>query len=65
MGIKTEQNKLNKMISNIQSGSMSQAHHEFAVRSQLIRWFHERNTKELKAMQKGFLAMQATKGGAK
>ena len=51
------------MVSNIQSGSMSQAHYEFAVRGQLIRWFHERNTKELKAMQKGFLAVQAVKGG--
>jgi hypothetical protein len=51
------------MVSNIQSGSMSEAHYEFAVRGQLIRWFHERNTKELKAMQKGFLALQAAKGG--
>lgn len=63
MSIKKKQNKLNKMISNIQSGSMSEAHYEFAVRGQLIRWFHERNTKELKAMQKGFLALQAAKGG--
>jgi hypothetical protein len=63
MSTKTEQNKLHKMISNIQSGSMSEAHYEFAVRGQLIRWFHERNTKELKAMKKGFLALQATKGG--
>jgi hypothetical protein len=51
------------MVSNIQSGSMSEAHYEFAVRGQLIRWFHERNTKELKAMKKGFLALQATRGG--
>jgi hypothetical protein len=65
MGIKAEQNKLHKMVSNIQSGSMSEAHYEFAVRGQLIRWFHERNTKELKAMQKGFLAVQAAKGGKK
>ena len=50
------------MISNIQSGSMSEVHYEFAMRGQLIRWFHERNTKELKAMQKGFLVAQATKG---
>jgi hypothetical protein len=65
MSTKTEQNKLHKMVSNIQSGSMSEAHYEFAIRGQLIRWFHERNTKELKAMQKGFLAVQATKGGKK
>lgn len=63
MGAKAEQNKIHKMVSNIQSGSLSEAHLEFAVRSQLIRWFHERNTKELKAMQKGFLAAQAAKGG--
>lgn len=63
MSTKTEQNKLNRMVSNIQSGSLSQAHLEFAERGQLIRWYHERNTKELKAMKKGFLAMQATKGG--
>jgi len=63
MSTKTEQNKLHRMVSNIQSGSMSEAHYEFAVRGQLIRWFHERNTKELKAMQKGFLALQAAKGG--
>jgi hypothetical protein len=62
MNTKIEQNKLNKMISNIKSGSMSEAHYEFAMRGQLIRWFHERNTKELKAMQKGFLVAQATKG---
>lgn len=65
MGLKAEQNKLHRLVSNIQSGSMSEAHYEFAVRSQLIRWFHERNTKELKAMKKGFLVAQAAKGGSR
>lgn len=34
-------------------------HLEFAIRGQLIRWFHERSTKELQAMRKGFEAAQA------
>jgi hypothetical protein len=38
-------------------------HLEFAEKSQLLRWFHERDIKELKAMRKGFLALQASKGG--
>ena len=36
---------------------------EFAEKSQLLRWFHERTTKELKAMKKGFLAAEAAKEG--
>jgi hypothetical protein len=39
-------------------------HLEFAEKSQLLRWFHERDIKELKAMRKGFLAVQAAKKGA-
>jgi hypothetical protein len=39
------------------------AHLEFAEKSQLLRWFHDRTIKELKAMRKGFLALQASKGG--
>jgi hypothetical protein len=38
-------------------------HLEFTEKSQLLRWFHERSIRELKAMRKGFLALQATKGG--
>lgn len=38
-------------------------HLEFAEKSQLLRWFHERTTKELKAMKKGLLAIQAAKEG--
>jgi hypothetical protein len=38
-------------------------HLEFAEKSQLLRWFHDRTIKELKAMRKGFLALQASKGG--
>lgn len=40
-------------------------HLEFAEKSQLLRWFHERTTKELKAMKKGLLAIQAAKEGRK
>jgi hypothetical protein len=40
-------------------------HLEFAEKSQLLRWFHDRNIKELKAMRKGFLALQAAKEGKK
>lgn len=36
-------------------------HLEFAERSQLLRWFHECNIKELKAMKKGFMAIKAMK----
>lgn len=38
-------------------------HLEFAEKSQLLRWFHERTTKELKAMKEGLLAIQAAKEG--
>lgn len=38
-------------------------HLEFAEKSQLLRWFNERSIRELKAMRKGFLALQAAKGG--
>ena len=38
-------------------------HLEFAEKSQLLRWFHDRNTKELKAMKKGFMAVQTAKKG--
>lgn len=36
-------------------------HLEFAQKSQLLRWFHERSPQELKAMKKGLLAIQAAK----
>jgi hypothetical protein len=29
-------------------------HAQFAERSQLLRWFHERSSKELKALRKAF-----------
>ncbi len=38
-------------------------HLEFAEKSQLLRWFHERSLKELKAMKKGLLAADTAKGG--
>lgn len=45
--------------------TLSDAHAEFAERSHLLRWFHERTTKELKAMKKALAALQAGKGGPK
>jgi len=41
-------------------------HQRFAEKSQMLRWFHERNLNELKAMRKGFefmLERNTTKGG--
>jgi hypothetical protein len=43
----------------------SSVHLEFAEKSQLLRWFHDRSIRELKAMRKGFLALQAAKEGKK
>jgi hypothetical protein len=43
----------------------SSVHLEFAEKSQLLRWFHDRSIRELKAMRKGFLALQAVKEGKK
>jgi len=40
-------------------------HQKFAEKSQMMRWFNERSTKELKAMQAALLTMQAARGGAK
>jgi hypothetical protein len=40
-------------------------HLEFAQKSQLLRWFNERSLRELKAMKKGLLAIQAAKEGRK
>jgi hypothetical protein len=40
-------------------------HLEFAEKSQLLRWFNDRNIKELKAMKKGFMAIKAMKEGTK
>jgi hypothetical protein len=42
--------------------SISEANLEIAERGHLIRWFHERTTPELKALKKGFVAMQGLKG---
>jgi hypothetical protein len=41
------------------------SHLEFAKKSQLLRWFHERTIQELKAMKKGFLAAEAAMEGRK
>jgi hypothetical protein len=39
----------------------SGVHVEFAEKSQLLRWFHERETHELKALRKAFEQSQTTK----
>ena len=40
-------------------------HLEFAEKSQLLRWFHERSIEELKAMKKGLLTIHSAKRGRK
>lgn len=55
--------KLDTLVSSIRSKkSYPDPHKEFAERSQLLRWFHERTSKELKAMK---AALLTHKGGAK
>jgi hypothetical protein len=38
-------------------------HQRFAERSQLLRWFHERQPNELKAMRRGFELMLQRQSG--
>lgn len=53
----------NKRISShrTEAPDLRGAHKEYAERAHLIRWFHERETKELRAMRAAYLSM---KGGA-
>jgi hypothetical protein len=37
-------------------------HEEFAIRSQLLRWFHERTNVELEAMRMGLIEARSKKG---
>lgn len=54
--------ELDGLVGRIQSGRrVSSIHKEFAERAHLIRWFHERSTKELKAMKAALDAMNANK----
>jgi hypothetical protein len=41
----------------------SSVHLQFAKKSQLLRWFHERTIQELRAMKKGLLAANTAKEG--
>lgn len=50
-------------MQNTKKKKSTSIHLEFAERGQLLRWFHERETKELKAMKKGFIAVQSAKKG--
>jgi hypothetical protein len=59
MPSKPSAKKLDRAVGPVSSKYKESVHYEFAVRGQLIRWFHERSTKELKAMRKGFEAAQA------
>jgi hypothetical protein len=45
--------------------SLADRHLEFAERSHLMRWFGERNTRELKALKKAFEASQNAKPKAR
>jgi hypothetical protein len=38
-------------------------HLQFAQKSQLLRWFHDRTIRELRAMKKGLLAADTAKEG--
>lgn len=56
--------KLDAFVSSVASKkTYVSPHQKFAEKSQLIRWFHERSTKELKAMQKALLSITQQKGG--
>ena len=58
--------KLDSFTSSIASKkAYASPHQKFAEKSQMMRWFNERSTKELKAMQAALLTMQAARGGAK
>jgi hypothetical protein len=58
--------KLDSFTSSIASKkTYASPHQKFAEKSQMMRWFNERSTKELKAMQAALLTMQAARGGAK
>mgnify|MGYP000901745283 CR=1 FL=1 len=58
--------KLDSLVSKITGKATKTVHQRFAEKSQMLRWFQERNLRELKAMRKGFdlmLERQAQKGG--
>ena len=55
--------KLDSLVSKIAGKAIKSPHQRFAEKSQMLRWFQERNLRELKAMRKGFDLMLAQKGG--
>jgi hypothetical protein len=57
--------KLDTMVSRMKGKTIKNPNLLFAEKSQMLRWFHERDLNELKAMRKGFelvLQQQAQKG---
>lgn len=58
--------KLDSLVSKISNKPTKTSHQRFAEKSQMLRWFHERNLSELKAMRAGFELMRerrTQKGG--
>jgi hypothetical protein len=58
--------KLNSLVSKIGGRAEKTSHQLFAEKSQMLRWFHERDLNELKAMRAGFELMRerrTQKGG--
>ncbi len=58
--------KLDSLVSKISSKPTKTSHQRFAEKSQMLRWFQERNLSELKAMRAGFELMRerrTQKGG--
>jgi hypothetical protein len=58
--------KLNSLVSKISGKEIKTSHQRFAEKSQMLRWFHDRDLNELKAMRKGFELMserRTQKGG--
>lgn len=57
---------LNSLVSKIQGKTDKTSHQRFAEKSQMLRWFHERDLNELRAMRAGFELMherRTQKGG--
>jgi hypothetical protein len=57
----SEQSKLDSLVSKIQGREPKSPHQLFAEKSQMLRWFHERDLRELKAMRAGFELMRDRK----
>ena len=55
--------ELSNLVGKLKGRTIKSDHQRFAERSQALRWFAERDLKELRAMRAGFEAMKARKKG--